>query len=313
MDTTFRNDIECPLGSAVTAPPEASHDLRPALRLWSGVWRLAPGEYRSSTGDMAFALVHLGGAELHARYGDSIAEDKVLEEGSVLTVKAQTPFRLRADGEVRVLAVIFDEALIRISPIPVFGRAAGHYDLQSTVEPPPSLLADLGVLLARELSDASTGRSGPRAALMVTVIEAIAGTPSMAKRSAGGTLNGESRIQRVIRLVDDNISLPLSLDWLSAEACMSRYHLSRMFRQVTGVNLQHYIRTRRLQVACKLLAETRKPLAEIAYDCGFSGQSRMNAVFRESLAMTPLEYRKQCWKEGDAGSSAAGEAPAMAD
>jgi AraC-like DNA-binding protein len=76
-------------------------------------------------------------------------------------------------------------------------------------------------------------------------------------------------------------------------------------RSPSSVYEATYLRERRLKEACRLLAETRKPLAEIAYDCGFSSQSRMTTVFRQALDTTPLAYRHRCW-HSDQGQSANG-------
>jgi AraC-type DNA-binding domain-containing proteins len=52
----------------------------------------------------------------------------------------------------------------------------------------------------------------------------------------------------------------------------------------------------RLSYACKLLRETDKTIAEIAYDCGFSNLANFNRQFRWKYRMTPKDYRKH-WAE----------------
>jgi AraC family transcriptional regulator len=48
---------------------------------------------------------------------------------------------------------------------------------------------------------------------------------------------------------------------------------------------------RRLEFAEKLLAETRMPVAEVAYLSGFSSQSHLTNMLRVHRGKTPSQYR----------------------
>jgi AraC-like DNA-binding protein len=43
--------------------------------------------------------------------------------------------------------------------------------------------------------------------------------------------------------------------------------------------------------ACDKLKRTNEPLADIAFETGFSDQSHFNRVFKKLIGLTPLEYR----------------------
>lgn len=48
----------------------------------------------------------------------------------------------------------------------------------------------------------------------------------------------------------------------------------------------------RLNIAKQLLLESDFSITEIAYRCGFSDASYFSKVFRSSVGVSPLEYRK---------------------
>lgn len=290
------NSTKCPLSAAFSPEREATHDLRPSLRAWAGIWTLHSADAVQAPDDLAIVIVHLRGASLKAQINAGTGVMQPLEPGACIAMGAGVPFRLRLEGECRILGLVFDEALIRMSAMPIMARAPGHYALRPGTIPPPNAIGKLAELLAAELDPETEVRTACRAALMLSIIEFVAANRTLSRRGEAASPVVEDCIQRVLRLIDDNISLELPLDWLANEARLSPYHLSRSFRKVMGVGLAEYTRTRRMHAACRLLAETRKPLAEIAYDCGFSSQSRMNSVFRSGMDMTPLEYRKSCWK-----------------
>jgi AraC-like DNA-binding protein len=48
----------------------------------------------------------------------------------------------------------------------------------------------------------------------------------------------------------------------------------------------------RIHRARELLSLTERPLAEIAYACGFSSQSHMTSWFRRKHGVTPKQFRR---------------------
>ncbi len=69
-------------------------------------------------------------------------------------------------------------------------------------------------------------------------------------------------------------------------------HLMRAFRRITGVTLGAYIRTVKIEHACRLVRAKSKSLTEIAMLCGFADQSHFIRVFRNAIGVTPTIYRR---------------------
>jgi len=281
----------CPLGPVFGEAEIGPHDMRPSLRVWAGIWRLDASRTISVSDDLVILLVHLSGAPMALEIAGNEKREH-LTAGSIAALTCGTTSQLIVNGDAAVLALTFDEALLRMSAIPNMARAPGVCELCPGTMPPPNAVWKLAEILAAEISSDAQCRAACRASLILSIVEYIAAEPTFSQRSDKASPVHEDCIRRVLRLIDENISLELTIGNLAQAVGVSPYVLSRSFRGEMGLGLPEYIRKRRTNAACKFLAETHKPLIEIAYDCGFSSQSRMNNVFRSELDMTPLEFRK---------------------
>ena len=76
------------------------------------------------------------------------------------------------------------------------------------------------------------------------------------------------------------------------KACgVSRKTLCTRFKQETGETFASYVRRLRIERAQRLLDTTDLEVAQIAYHTGFSSQSHLQTVFKQSTGCTPREWR----------------------
>ncbi len=99
------------------------------------------------------------------------------------------------------------------------------------------------------------------------------------------------RLKRVIGFIEARLSNDIALDDLAAEACLSPFHFSRLFREATGLSPHRYVTDRRVQAAKDKLALNHSSLVEIALDTGFGTQANFIRVFRKATGLTPGQYR----------------------
>ena len=101
-------------------------------------------------------------------------------------------------------------------------------------------------------------------------------------------------VGKLTTIVDDNLqSDVLSSVFLADVFCMSQRHFSRRVKQLTGLDVTHFIRSRRILKAVQLLKNTELPISEIYIKCGFESANYFTRVFHKQLGMTPTQYRKQ--------------------
>lgn len=272
----------------------AVHDMRPSFEIRATMRGLHAPSDIAVIPDLALLLVPLEGGPMGVRFGGTIGREVSLTTGDALLVAAQTPILVRLPSPVNALLVEFSENLVRTCPLPALGRRRGHHAILSGRASRPASLVGTARLLAADIfSDA--GGYAFRSALILAMMECLAQDEALVayreEFTSDFTIAG---VERAIRHIEANLAEPISLDRLAAHAGISPFHLSRSFRRITGLGIKGYLQERRLRQACRLLADTRKPLAEIAYDCGFSSQSRMTTVFRKLLDTTPLAYRQSC-------------------
>ena len=102
------------------------------------------------------------------------------------------------------------------------------------------------------------------------------------------------RLQRVIDFIEASLGTDIRLDELAAQACLSPFHFSRLFREATGLSPHRYVTDRRVQAARQELARNHAPLVQIALDVGFGSQANFTRVFRKATGLTPGQYRELC-------------------
>lgn len=83
-----------------------------------------------------------------------------------------------------------------------------------------------------------------------------------------------------------------TLGELAAIAAVHRSTLVRSFRRVHACSPGEYRRRWRLENACRWLATSDFPLAEVAARTGFVDQSHLTRALQRSLGVTPAAYRR---------------------
>lgn len=104
---------------------------------------------------------------------------------------------------------------------------------------------------------------------------------------------GRLKMTEIRAYLDEHYTEKFSLDQLSEQFFISKYHLSREFHQYYGITLNQYVIARRLTRAKKLLRFSDFSLEEIARSCGFYDASYLNRQFKNSEGITASEFRRK--------------------
>jgi AraC-like DNA-binding protein/ligand-binding sensor protein len=105
----------------------------------------------------------------------------------------------------------------------------------------------------------------------------------------------EKVISRVQQMLDRRMGKcrpgdTLSLGEAARALGVSTGHLSRMFRQVTGLTFRDYVISRRIEHARLLLLDPLNNVSVVAERCGFSTPSYFARVFRKVVGCAPTAY-----------------------
>jgi AraC family transcriptional regulator len=83
----------------------------------------------------------------------------------------------------------------------------------------------------------------------------------------------------------------LSLNHLAGEVGRHPVHVARTFREVFGCTIGAYARRARAEKAAALLRSTRRPLIDLALECGYGNASHFSRSFKAVFGVAPSAYR----------------------
>jgi AraC-like DNA-binding protein len=111
-------------------------------------------------------------------------------------------------------------------------------------------------------------------------------------------------LDRFRRIVVEQQSNPkFTTEAAAASLGLSRMHLNRKLRALTGESTHSYILAKRLEEACKMLPGPL-PIESIAQSVGFKSSSHFSQVFREKFGTTPSAFRaRESWARQPTGKS----------
>ncbi|MGI4738509.1 MAG: AraC family transcriptional regulator N-terminal domain-containing protein [Janthinobacterium lividum] len=101
------------------------------------------------------------------------------------------------------------------------------------------------------------------------------------------------RFAAVVHYIKEHLAENLSVDTLSALACMSKATFFRMFKREFGLTPVEYIVRERLAEAKRLLRQPLASVAEVCLRAGFNNLSYFQALFKKHEGITPGMYKKQ--------------------
>lgn len=98
-------------------------------------------------------------------------------------------------------------------------------------------------------------------------------------------------VKQCIEYIYSNLHTRITLSKLAEVCGISGPHLSRLFREETGINVSEYIARKKLETAENMLAYSDYPISLISETLAFSDQSYFSERFRRRTGLTPLRYR----------------------
>lgn len=103
----------------------------------------------------------------------------------------------------------------------------------------------------------------------------------------------DKRIAKVLSFIDENIGTELLNSQLSDVASMATNSFARLFKYVTQLTVQQYIKQKRIEKAIMLFHHSSLDIDEIASECGFYDRHRFSNVFKKQTGFPPATYRQK--------------------
>jgi AraC-like DNA-binding protein len=91
--------------------------------------------------------------------------------------------------------------------------------------------------------------------------------------------------------IDDNFSDRIDLKSMADEACFSKFHFNRLFKEIYFNTPNQYLTKVRISRAKQLL-ETEMTVRDVCFAIGFESVSTFKGLFKKLQHQTPSGYKK---------------------
>jgi AraC-like DNA-binding protein len=108
-------------------------------------------------------------------------------------------------------------------------------------------------------------------------------------------------VSRALRAMHRDPGRQWRVELLAREAGCSRTRFALRFHDVIGQSPYAYLTQLRIAIAKAQLGDTRRSVAQIAGDLGYSGAPALARAFSESVGQTPSEFRRNLTRRVETG------------
>ena len=100
-------------------------------------------------------------------------------------------------------------------------------------------------------------------------------------------IDNQIRLQKMLSLIYEKYSMPLTLEDIAKAADISRSEAGRCFHKYMGCSPVDALIQYRLQVAHQLLSERTQTLQQVSYACGFNSVNYFSRQFKKKYGHAP--------------------------
>ena len=148
------------------------------------------------------------------------------------------------------------------------------------------LLFDLARQLEEEMSASHYGSEILCNSLLLHLLVEISRQRSSTVTAPKPVQPGNGRIQDILRYIDSHLTEDLTIDHLSEEFYISKYHMMRLFRRETGQSIHNYLSDRRLLYARDMI-RSGISATESCFRAGFRSYSSFTRAYAKRFGTTP--------------------------
>ena len=148
------------------------------------------------------------------------------------------------------------------------------------------------------LLEGSSGRAGGEAVLAklseLMFVEVLRLYIEALPSEARGWLSGlrDSHIGEALRLIHATPAEPWTLESLARKVGLSRSAFANRFTQLVEISAMQYLLQWRLQIAARMLDESRISIAQVAAEIGYGSEAAFHRAFKSYVGTPPGAWRR---------------------
>lgn len=105
--------------------------------------------------------------------------------------------------------------------------------------------------------------------------------------------NHQQLVNKIHAYIHQHLSRDVTLQSISEHVYLHAVYLSKIYKEITGLNLSEYILQARMEEAKRLLEQTSLKIYEITEKVGYQSPQHFIRTFKKYYGVTPDSFRKQ--------------------
>src|SRR5207249_8986583 len=98
-------------------------------------------------------------------------------------------------------------------------------------------------------------------------------------------------VERAISHMKLHLEEPLDLDQIARIAAISKFHLVRVFDEITGTTPHHFLACLRMQRAKELMLNSQFSITDICMEVGYTSLGSFSKTFSSLVGVSPQDFR----------------------
>ena len=224
-------------------------------------------------------------------------ETQVIEAqpGTAVLQPAGMPVTWHVETRLSFAVLQLDPAFFLEVAQPVSGKKTSEIELVAAVRDTDPGISNVAAVLSRELvSPQPGGQLYAEALSRILAVHLLrnytrSGVAEQALRAEEPETPMPAPVGRAIRYLQKHLAKEVTLEDLARAAYCSPFHLSRLFKQATGMTPWQYLIQLRVNHARHLVTAGagERSLADVARAAGFADQSHLTRHMKRLLGVTP--------------------------
>jgi len=136
-----------------------------------------------------------------------------------------------------------------------------------------------------------TSRSAEHGARTAHLSSDAAQLPLTAPHKADTVEAYRKAVERVVGHMRSRLEEPLDLERLAQIAAISKFHLVRVFDEITGTTPHHFLACLRMQRAKELLLKPGASITEVCLEVGYASLGTFSKTFSALVGVSPQQFR----------------------
>jgi AraC family transcriptional regulator len=236
------------------------------------------------------------------RESDGESAEHELSPGYVAIQPSGRPVRWVWDTRLHFGVISLDPAFLERVAEQVFGLQPAEFELVPAERAHDPVIANIAGVLSRETVRADAGgRVYAESLANILAVHLLRNYTAGAQEQRPAEqaepqvrhLPRSRAVADAIRYIEAHYAEEITLGDIAATVHLSSFHLSRLFKQVTGLSPRRYLIQVRVNSARALLSagSGQRSLADVAAAVGFADQSHLTRHFKRQFGVTPKHFR----------------------